>query len=70
MTGGKVATLLVNAEDFPQDVSVTLEELGIASASAKARDVWNKKDIADIEGTVLAKDLAPHDSVFLVLEAA
>ena len=60
---------MVNAEDFAQDVSVTLEELGIASASAKARDVWKKEDIPDIEGTVLAKDLAPHDSLFLVLQA-
>jgi hypothetical protein len=59
---------LVNAEDFAQDVSVTLEELGIASGKATARDVWNKEDISDVNGSVVATALAPHDSVFLVLE--
>jgi hypothetical protein len=68
LTGGKIATLLLNAEDFAQDVSVTLEELGITSGKASARDVWKKKDVDDVSGSITAKMLAPHDSIFLVLE--
>ena len=68
LTGGKVATLLVNAEDFAQDVSVTLEELSILTGSAKVRDVWNHEDLPNVNGTILAKDLAPYDSVFYVLD--
>merc|ERR1711924_125781 len=67
------AVQFVNVGEAVQSVKVTLE--GILPVAArgrplKARDLWARKDLGPVSGpTLVAEDLAPHDSHFLVISS-
>ena len=51
------------------DIKVELTALGLP-ATAKARDIWEKKDLGTVEGTWKIASLASHDSMFVRFSAA
>ena len=72
MGPGKQAVLLVNADRFAQDVSVSTAALGFGAGTAvTVRDIWARADGKGIPagGAYTAKQLGAHDSVFLLLTA-
>jgi len=67
----KVAVLLMNHAASAQTLTLELADvpgLDLGSCNcASARDVWAQEDLDVAKGTFMAKDVASHDSVFLVL---
>eukprot|EP01043_Picozoa_sp_COSAG02_P059145 COSAG02_NODE_7486_length_2991_cov_1.293568_2_plen_187_part_00 len=69
---GKVALLLINNDNSPQDVSVTWSDLpkGLLqcpSGGCSVRDIYTRKDLAPSTTGYTAKGLAMHDSAFLMV---
>jgi len=56
---GNINLALFNLSDETREVSCKLSELGFKEASL--RDLWNKKDIGNIQDKILEK-IAPHRS--------
>jgi hypothetical protein len=72
--GGAVALLAINvatsgAADLDLDLAQSLKKLaGWCASGCKTRDVWARKDGADIaKGMLHISGLAPHDSMFVLV---
>lgn len=68
--GKSAAIALVNLGDDPSDsIEVTFGEAGLPSAvsQVKVRDLWKKEDLGIKTGSVAAKGVPSHGSVFLKL---
>ena len=69
--GSKMAVLLMNHGDETVDLRLDFADVpGLASLKCKARDLWKRADLGTFSGTYTAKDVASHDSVFLLLTPA
>jgi len=58
---------LFNLNDEPREVTVRLSELGLRG-SVRVNDVWQKKDMAPVSGSISRK-LAPHACSLLILNS-
>jgi len=58
---------LFNLNDEPREVTVRLSELGL-KGSVRVNDVWQKKDMAPVSGSISRK-LAPHACSLLILKS-
>jgi len=70
--GGRVAVLMLN--HGPKAQTLTLRFADVPGLGCKARclvrDIWERKDLGTFENTFIGKDVASHDSIFLVLGPA
>ncbi|HUQ41016.1 MAG TPA: glycoside hydrolase family 27 protein [Candidatus Limnocylindrales bacterium] len=64
LADGAHAVLLLNRSDAPTTVEVEWKEIGIESRSARVRDVWERADFDDHEGSY-RRPLAPHGCALL-----
>jgi hypothetical protein len=72
LPGNKLALLLMNNGNAPQDVSVAWTELPslvCPATGCEVRDVHARKDLGRIKSGFTAKALAVHDSAFLIVSA-
>ena len=68
--GKSAAIALVNLGDGPSDsIEVTFGEAGLPStvSQVKVRDLWKKEDLGTQSGSITAKGVPSHGSVFLKL---
>ena len=68
--GKSAAIAFVNLGDGPSDsIEVTFGEAGLPSAvsQVKVRDLWKKEDLGTKSGSIAAKGVPSHGSVFLKL---
>ena len=63
---GKVAVLIINAQNATVNASVTLAELNVSASGVSVRDVWRKQELGQASGAVVA-EVGPTDSQFLLL---
>lgn len=63
------AVLALNAGESPVNITLPLGlvAIGLEGGPCKARDVWARADIADVEDAWDVIGLGPHDSRFVVL---
>ena len=67
LAGAKVAVVMFNRAETPQVLSVGWRELGLQSAAtARVRDVVERKDLPDATGQ-FASTVAAHGATFVVL---
>lgn len=70
LSRGRQAIFIVN-DDRKKDLSFNLDIRSISkhlSPNSNVRDVWEHKDIDSLsDGVISVKDLAPHDSRFLIV---
>eukprot|EP01047_Picozoa_sp_COSAG01_P002310 COSAG01_NODE_60_length_29981_cov_23.262533_35_plen_94_part_00 len=64
MPNGGQAVLVINRSDGPVSVTLALQELGLG-ATARARDVWGRRDLGTVRGTWEVGELASHDSALV-----
>ena len=64
MPAGGQAVFVVNRSSKPVDITVSLTEVGLPD-SARARDIWEQKDIGTITSSWSILQLGPHDSKFV-----
>jgi hypothetical protein len=62
--GGQAVFVVNQSPGELSQIKVELTTLGLP-ATAKARDIWAKKDIGTVEGTWAIATLASHDSMFV-----
>ena len=66
--GKSAAVALVNLGDDPAaSIEVTFADVGLPSSvsQAKVRDLWRKEDLGTESGSIAAKNVPSHGSVFL-----
>ena len=63
---GKVAVLIINAQNASMNASVTLAELNMSAPGVSVRDVWRKQELGQVSRVVEA-EVGPTDSQFLLL---
>jgi alpha-galactosidase len=64
LAGGSHAVLLLNRGDAPETVAAPFAAIGIATASAQVRDLWERADLGPRSGAVTAY-LRPHAAALL-----
>jgi len=72
LSTGATAVLLVNNGDTARtDVTIDFGTIGFgATTKVTVRDLWGRADIGTFTGSYTAKDIEPHDHVFLAATKA
>jgi len=71
LAGAKVAVLMMNHGDGPQDLTLAFSAVPeLKCTSCAVRDIWAKKDLGTFKTEFVAKALGAHDSAFLVITPA
>ena len=74
LPAGKVAVLLMNNRNVTTDVNVSWVDLPpdmqfrCSAAGCPVRDIYAHEDLGFYNGGFTAKDVAPHDSAFVVVQ--
>ena len=74
MEGGKVALLLMNNQNFSADVNISWTDLPddmhfrCSAGGCPVRDIFAHTDLGLHSGGFTAKNVAPHDSAFVVVQ--
>jgi hypothetical protein len=74
MPGGRVAILLMNNRNFTTDVNISWVDLPpdmhfrCSVGGCPIRDVYAHQDLGLHDQGFTAKDLAPHDSAFVIVQ--
>merc|ERR1711865_490820 len=66
--GDKTAVFLMNHGDTTADLTLDFADVpGVTCTKCAVRDIWAHKDLGTFTGSYVAKDVASHDSPFLII---